>query len=91
MNLTAGGGSTTPPRGRWLSPDSHSGSYDFSNPQSFDRYSYVMNWEASRIFPPSYLFGIPTLFRVLWVPKLVLQWPSEFTTLGLISRPKDDP
>jgi hypothetical protein len=23
-------------------------------------------------------------------PKLVLEWPSEFTTLGLTSRPKDD-
>ena len=30
-------------QGRWLSPDPYSGSYDFSNPQSFDRYVYVMN------------------------------------------------
>jgi hypothetical protein len=71
---------------------------------------YALAWEASRIFPPSYLFGIPTLFLVLWAPigflslsvlvrvvpflikpKLVLGWPSEFTTLGLTSRPKDDP
>ena len=30
-------------QGRWFSPDPYSGSYDFSNPQSLNRYSYVMN------------------------------------------------
>ena len=30
-------------QGRWLSPDPYSGSYDFTNPQSFNRYAYVMN------------------------------------------------
>ncbi len=29
--------------GRWMSPDPYDGSYDPSNPQSFNRYSYVMN------------------------------------------------
>lgn len=29
--------------GRWFSPDPYSGSYDFSNPQSFNRYGYTMN------------------------------------------------
>ncbi|MGC1294012.1 MAG: RHS repeat-associated core domain-containing protein, partial [Alloacidobacterium sp.] len=29
--------------GRWHSPDPYDGSYDFSNPQSFNRYSYVLN------------------------------------------------
>jgi RHS repeat-associated protein len=29
--------------GRWLSPDPYSGSYDFNNPQSFNRYSYALN------------------------------------------------
>jgi hypothetical protein len=71
---------------------------------------YALAWEASRLFPPSYLFGIPTLFLVLWVPigylslivlvrivpflvkpKLVLEWPSEFITLSLTSKSKDDP
>jgi hypothetical protein len=71
---------------------------------------YTLAWEASRVFPPSYLFGIPTLFLVLWMPigylclivlvrvvpflakpKLVLEWPSEFTSLNLTSRSKDDP
>ncbi|MGC2214120.1 MAG: RHS repeat-associated core domain-containing protein [Silvibacterium sp.] len=30
-------------QGRWMSPDHYSGSYDSSNPQSMDRYSYVLN------------------------------------------------
>lgn len=29
--------------GRWMSPDPYNGSYDLSNPQSFNRYSYVGN------------------------------------------------
>lgn len=29
--------------GRWTSPDPYSGSYDFNNPQSLNRYAYVMN------------------------------------------------
>jgi|GEM_PF-4012220 len=27
--------------GRWMSPDSYSGSYDFTNPQTLNRYAYV--------------------------------------------------
>jgi RHS repeat-associated protein len=30
-------------QGRWMAPDPYSGSYDFTNPQSFNRYAYVMN------------------------------------------------
>ena len=30
-------------QGRWMSPDPYSGSYDFNNPQSFNRYAYVLN------------------------------------------------
>jgi hypothetical protein len=33
----------TPLQGRWMSPDPYSGSYDTGNPQSFNRYSYVLN------------------------------------------------
>ena len=29
--------------GRWLSPDPYDGSYDLTNPQSFNRYAYVLN------------------------------------------------
>jgi RHS repeat-associated protein len=29
--------------GRWLSPDPYDGSYQFGNPQSLNRYSYVLN------------------------------------------------
>ncbi len=29
--------------GRWLQPDPYNGSYDAGNPQSLNRYSYVLN------------------------------------------------
>jgi len=38
-------------QGRWMQPDPYSGSYDFSNPQSFNRYSYVLNNPLSLIDP----------------------------------------
>jgi RHS repeat-associated protein len=34
-------------QGRWMSPDPYSGSYDPSDPQSFNRYSYVGNMPLS--------------------------------------------
>ncbi len=30
-------------QGLWMSPDPYPGSYDFNNPKSFNRYSYVLN------------------------------------------------
>ena len=38
-------------QGRWLSPDPYSGSYDASNPQSFNRYAYAMNSPLSYVDP----------------------------------------
>lgn len=37
--------------GRWLSPDPYKGSYDVNNPQSMNRYSYVMNNPTSFVDP----------------------------------------
>ena len=37
--------------GRWMRPDTYSGSYHLRNPQSFNRYSYVMNNPLSRVDP----------------------------------------
>ena len=37
--------------GRWLAPDPYDGSYDFTNPQSFNRYSYVQNNPLSFVDP----------------------------------------
>ncbi len=34
-------------QGQWMSPDPYSGSYDPSNPQSFDRYAYALNMPVS--------------------------------------------
>ncbi len=38
-------------QGRWLAPDPYMGSYDFTNPQSFNRYAYALNNPASSIDP----------------------------------------
>jgi RHS repeat-associated protein len=38
-------------QGRWLRPDPYYGSYDFSNPQSFNRYAYVLNNPLSVVDP----------------------------------------
>ncbi len=37
--------------GRWQSPDPYLGSYDFTNPQSFNRYSYALNNPSSLVDP----------------------------------------
>ncbi len=38
-------------QGRWLSPDPYYGSYDLGNPQSFNRYAYVLNNPLGRVDP----------------------------------------
>jgi RHS repeat-associated protein len=38
-------------QGHWLSPDPYSGSYDPSNPQSMNRYVYVLNNPLSHVDP----------------------------------------
>jgi RHS repeat-associated protein len=40
-----------PTQGHWLSTDPYDGSYDFSNPQSFNRYSYALNNPLSFVDP----------------------------------------
>lgn len=37
--------------GQWMSPDPYNGSYHFSNPQSLNRYSYVLNNPLSFVDP----------------------------------------
>jgi len=41
----------SPAQGRWLTPDPYDGSYDITNPQSFNRYAYVMNNPLSAVDP----------------------------------------
>jgi RHS repeat-associated protein len=41
----------SPAQGRWMRPDPYSGSYDPGNPQSFNRYSYVLNNPLSYVDP----------------------------------------
>jgi RHS repeat-associated protein len=38
-------------QGRWMRPDPYSGSYDPSNPQSFNRYSYLLNNPLASVDP----------------------------------------
>jgi RHS repeat-associated protein len=38
-------------QGRWLSPDPYDGSYDLTNPQSLNRYAYVLNNPLSFLDP----------------------------------------
>ena len=38
-------------QGRWLSPDPYTGSYDLTNPQSMNRYAYVLNNPMSMLDP----------------------------------------
>ncbi len=41
----------SPTQGRWMSPDPYDGTYDSLEPQSFNRYSYVMNRPLSAVDP----------------------------------------
>jgi RHS repeat-associated protein len=41
----------TPVLGRWFSPDPYYGSYDITNPQSMNRYSYVLNNPLASVDP----------------------------------------
>jgi RHS repeat-associated protein len=52
-------------QGRWMSPDPYDGSYDLSNPQSFNRYSYVLNNPLSAADPDG-LFTLPPGFGDCW-------------------------
>jgi RHS repeat-associated protein len=45
----------SPAQGRWMSPDPYDGSYDASNPQSLNRYSYALN-NPLRFVDPRGLF-----------------------------------
>jgi RHS repeat-associated protein len=41
----------SPTQGRWMSPDPYDGSYDATNPQSLNRYSYALNNPLSLLDP----------------------------------------
>jgi RHS repeat-associated protein len=41
----------SPTQGRWMSPDPYDGSYDATNPQSLNRYSYALNSPLSFVDP----------------------------------------
>ena len=47
-------------QGRWMSPDPYDGSYDATNPQSLNRYSYVGNMPLNYIDPNGLYMRPPT-------------------------------
>jgi RHS repeat-associated protein len=44
-------------QGRWFAPDSYLGSYDMTNPQSMNRYAYVLNNPLSLVDPSGLDYG----------------------------------
>jgi len=46
-------------QGHWMSPDPYSGSYDFSNPQSMNRYVYALSNPLSAVDPSGLNFCVP--------------------------------
>jgi RHS repeat-associated protein len=80
----------TPLEGRWMSPDPYSGSYNTSNPQSFNRYSYVTNNPAALTDPTGLDGGLcsnPLLCVIATVGTIIdLEWlfsgPSFHGTLS---------
>jgi RHS repeat-associated protein len=67
----------SPAQGRWLSADRYQGSYDFSNPQTLNRYAYV-NGRPLYLTDPSGLDGDSFCSRypqVCAFPPLILLWP----------------
>lgn len=49
----------SPNMGRWMSPDPYLGSYDFADPQSFNRYAYVGNKPLIGVDPSGLQNGEP--------------------------------
>jgi RHS repeat-associated protein len=47
-------------QGRWTSPDPYLGSIDISNPQSLNRYGYVLNDPAGSVDPSGLVVNVPT-------------------------------
>lgn len=68
--------------GRWMSPDPYDGSMDLSNPQSFNRYSYVGNTPLS-LTDPSGLNPIFTISLYMYSREVEKQiryktfWPVD--------------
>ena len=48
----------SPTQGRWLTPDPYYGSYDITNPQSFNRYAYAANNPLTFVDPSGLEFSV---------------------------------
>ncbi len=54
--------------GRWVQPDPYAGSYDATNPQSFNRYAYVLNNPMTFVDPSGLIRPGPPTFTPLPPP-----------------------
>ncbi len=71
-------------QGRWMRPDPYSGSYDFSNPQSMNRYVYAENAPLSAVDPSGLLYCVPVAINARGGRRrtiAILQFP-EFRRRG---------
>ena len=61
--------------GRWTSPDPYNGSMSISNPQSFNRYSYVENQPTNFVDPSGLLMAIP--YKNTFYVEIRISWFDE--------------
>ena len=65
-------------QGRWLSPDPASKSYDYGNPQSLNRYAYVLNNPLSMTDPRPGLMRVGAHKQRPWAPGLPVTMRGAF-------------
>jgi RHS repeat-associated protein len=77
----------SPAEGRWFSPDPYDGSYDMNNPQSFNRYSYVMNSPVAFNDPSGQVTPGPALFDIIGLDWAYLAFQEAEALSSLLRLP----
>ena len=71
--------------GRWLRPDPYLGSIDLTNPQSLNRYGYVVNSPMNLLDPLGLVYSPPAMMCDFIVPTFGSLCELEYDRLGLNS------